>query len=311
MPSATTLEGGELIPIVQSSTNKTITVNKIKEGLATTAQLENKVDKDGNKVLSEKNFTAAYETKLKGVAENANNYVHPTGNGNNHIPQGGAEGQFLGYSAAGTAKWVNAPTSSIGAATNTILGGIKIGYTQSDKNYPIVLDSNDKAYVTVPWTDTVYTHPTTAGNKHIPAGGSSGQILKWSAEGTAVWENPITYSAATDSTLGLVKQGVAVADATNVEDVVAVVNALLASLRNSGGIAPNAAAAANLNLMSTNTINSVSDTSTIIDFVPPMIIEQGKKYKEDKIVYECVQTSKLPISNKLKDLVGYYVKVVK
>ena len=70
-------------------------------------------------------------------------------------------------------------------------------------------------------------------------------------------------------------------------------------------------AADSLNLMSTNTINSVSSTSTIIDFVPPMIIEQGKKYKEDKIVYECIQTSKLPISNKLKDLVGYYVKVVK
>ena len=33
----------------------------------------------------------------------------------------------------------------------------------------------------------VYTHPTTAGNKHIPSGGSSGQILRWSASGTAVW----------------------------------------------------------------------------------------------------------------------------
>lgn len=32
-----------------------------------------------------------------------------------------------------------------------------------------------------------YTHPTTAGNKHIPAGGSSGQILRWSADGTAAW----------------------------------------------------------------------------------------------------------------------------
>ena len=38
-------------------------------------------------------------------------------------------------------------------------------------------------------TDTVYTHPTTAGNKHIPSGGSSGQILKWSSNGTAVWED--------------------------------------------------------------------------------------------------------------------------
>src|SRR5690606_9039901 len=42
-----------------------------------------------------------------------------------------------------------------------------------------------------------YTHPTTAGNKHIPAGGSVGQILRWSANGTAVWsnENNTTYSA--------------------------------------------------------------------------------------------------------------------
>lgn len=35
--------------------------------------------------------------------------------------------------------------------------------------------------------DTVYTHPATAGNKHIPAGGASGQILRWSSSGTAVW----------------------------------------------------------------------------------------------------------------------------
>lgn len=41
-----------------------------------------------------------------------------------------------------------------------------------------------------------YTHPTTAGNKHIPSGGSSGQILRWSADGTAAWgnDNNTTYS---------------------------------------------------------------------------------------------------------------------
>ena len=33
----------------------------------------------------------------------------------------------------------------------------------------------------------IYTHPTTAGNKHVPTGGSSGQHLKYSASGTAVW----------------------------------------------------------------------------------------------------------------------------
>ena len=39
-------------------------------------------------------------------------------------------------------------------ATDTKLGGIKIGYTQNDKNYPVQLDDNDKAYVNVPWTGT-------------------------------------------------------------------------------------------------------------------------------------------------------------
>lgn len=42
-----------------------------------------------------------------------------------------------------------------------------------------------------------YTHPTTSGNKHIPAGGSSGQILRWASDGTAMWgaDNNTTYSA--------------------------------------------------------------------------------------------------------------------
>lgn len=105
MPAASTLAGDELIPIVQSGTNKSTTVNKIKEGLATSEQLSNKVDKDGGKVLSEKNFTAAYETKLKGIANNANNYVHPTTSGNKHIPAGGTAGQILVNNGDGTAEW--------------------------------------------------------------------------------------------------------------------------------------------------------------------------------------------------------------
>lgn len=59
--------------------------------------------------------------------------------------------------------------------------------------------------VTIASTNTIYTHPTSAGNKHIPAGGSSGQILRWSADGTAVWgaDNNTTYSNATQSASGL------------------------------------------------------------------------------------------------------------
>ena len=37
----------------------------------------------------------------------------------------------------------------------------------------------------------VYTHPTTAGNKHIPTGGTVGQIMTNSASGTAVWSDPV------------------------------------------------------------------------------------------------------------------------
>lgn len=63
----------------------------------------------------------------------------------------------------------------------------------------------DGTWAVPPDTNTVYTHPTTSGNKHIPSGGSSGQILRWSADGTAVWgaDNNTTYSAATQSAQGL------------------------------------------------------------------------------------------------------------
>lgn len=37
------------------------------------------------------------------------------------------------------------------------------------------------------FTDTIYTHPTTSGNKHIPSGGSSGQVLGWQSDGIAKW----------------------------------------------------------------------------------------------------------------------------
>lgn len=73
-------------------------------------------------------------------------------------------------SAAGTKGLVPAPTT--GANTKFLRG--------------------DGTWV-VP-TDTVYTHPTTSGNKHIPSGGKSGNILKWSADGTAVWGDEKSYS---------------------------------------------------------------------------------------------------------------------
>ena len=53
---------------------------------------------------------------------------------------------------------------------------------------------------TAQWAnESTYTHPTTSGYKHIPSGGSSGQILRWSSSGTAQWANESTYTHPTTS----------------------------------------------------------------------------------------------------------------
>lgn len=50
-----------------------------------------------------------------------------------------------------------------------------------------------------------YTHPDTPGFKHIPAGGATGQILRWQADGTATWgaETDTEYSVVTTENDGL------------------------------------------------------------------------------------------------------------
>ena len=72
------------------------------------------------------------------------------------------------------------PTLSIAKTTGlqTALNG-KIDDSQVLTNVP----------VGALFTDTVYTHPTTDGNKHLPSGGASGQYVKWSLAGTGAWSN--------------------------------------------------------------------------------------------------------------------------
>ena len=61
----------------------------------------------GDGGLTQNNFTNTLKSKLDGVAASANNYSHPTGNGNNHIPANGAASQVLTYASAGTAQWAD------------------------------------------------------------------------------------------------------------------------------------------------------------------------------------------------------------
>lgn len=74
------------------------------EGL--TPLLADKVDVESGKGLSSNDYTTVEKNKLAGIAENANNYVHPTSAGNKHVPTGGATGNVLKYGgSSGTASW--------------------------------------------------------------------------------------------------------------------------------------------------------------------------------------------------------------
>ena len=69
-------------------------------------------------------------------------------------------------------------TPALAVATSNTLGGIKIGYAASGKNYPVQLNSNNQAFVNVPWTDnntnTAHSHTAGAGLSVSGSGGISG-----------------------------------------------------------------------------------------------------------------------------------------
>lgn len=75
---------------------------------------DDKVDKEEDKQLSDENYTKDEKDKLADIEEEANNYTHPTGAGNKHIPSGGAAGQVLKYAGtSGTAKWEDETVTEI------------------------------------------------------------------------------------------------------------------------------------------------------------------------------------------------------
>lgn len=93
-------------------------------------------------------------------------------------PAAGKQGQYL----RGDGQWATPTNTTYGDATQSAHGLM----SAADKKKLDGVETNANNYV----------HPTTSGNKHIPSGGSSGQILRWSADGTAIWgaDNDTTYS---------------------------------------------------------------------------------------------------------------------
>lgn len=76
-----------------------------------------------------------------------------------------------------------------------------------------------------------YTHPTTSGNKHIPSGGTAGQVLKNNGDGSVTWstDDNTTYTDATVAKSGLMSaadksklDGVAAGAQVNVIEQIAV-----------------------------------------------------------------------------------------
>ena len=107
----------------------------------------------------------------------------------------------VGLSNVDNVKQIAGLTS--GTTANHVVVFGSNGYTVKDSGFTIGKSVPSNAV----FTDTVYTHPTGSGNKHIPSGGSSGQILRWSSDGVAVWgdENTVSYGTGNATTLGLTK----------------------------------------------------------------------------------------------------------
>lgn len=102
-------------------------------------------------------------------------------------------------------------------ASASTLGGVKVGYTTSGKNYKLQVDASGNAFVNVPWTDnnTTYNQATadtlglvkigydTSGKNYAVVLDGNGKMyvnVPWT-------DNNTTYAQATSDNLGLVKIG--------------------------------------------------------------------------------------------------------
>ena len=137
------------------------------------------------------NKLSALETKLdwkeavKTFADIAKTYPNPEDGWTVNVKDDDVTYRYTGN------KWVAISANSIPLATKDLDG--RMSKSDKAKLDGIAAGANN------------YTHPDTSGNKHIPAGGASGQVLGWSADGQAKWveDKDTTYSPATTATNGL------------------------------------------------------------------------------------------------------------
>lgn len=197
MDATNTLAGDELVPIVQNGSNKLATISKIKEGLATEAWVIEAINNAGGKTV------VVTELPTKGDVNKI--YLIPNESSRTNdvydeyiylITEQKTGWEFLGnkhvdvnlkdyYTKAEVdeaIEGVEGRTTSALALKVDKVEGKQLStndYTTSEKNklQGIATNANN------------YTHPTTAGNKHLPAGGTVGQVLVNSGDGTGEWKD--------------------------------------------------------------------------------------------------------------------------
>ena len=148
----------------------------------------------------------AFTTELKNKLDGLNNYVLPAptsttlggvkAGSNITIDADGTINAQLGSSGETSANDYEVLSNKPQIAGITLQGnksladlgiqGIETGKGLSSNDY----STTEKAKLAgVEAQANKYIHPNTSGNKHVPSGGSSGQVLKWQSDGTAQWDN--------------------------------------------------------------------------------------------------------------------------
>ena len=253
MTPATTLAGDELIPIVQNGANKSTTVNKVIEGLATEQWVTDAIADAGGKVLVVTELPAKGNPNTIYMVPNESSRANDVYDeyiwmvtsektgweflGNKHVEvdlsdyynktqvDKAIEDSEARSTAAialkvdkvdgkqlSTNDYTTAEKQEVAKIANKVdkVNGKGLStndYTAEDKTaVGTIANKVDKVegkqlstedYTTAEKTKLQgvaanannYVHPTTAGNKHIPAGGTAGQILVNTGDGTAEWQD--------------------------------------------------------------------------------------------------------------------------
>lgn len=148
----------------------------------------------------------AFTTELKNKLDGLNNYVLPAptsttlggvkAGSNITIDADGTINAQLGSSGETSANDYEVLSNKPQIAGITLQGnksladlgiqGVETGKGLSSNDYT----TKEKAKLAgVEAQANKYIHPNTSGNKHVPSGGSSGQVLKWQSDGTAKWDS--------------------------------------------------------------------------------------------------------------------------